>query len=110
MRNNNYTFTEEDHNLRLDFMFLQKIDFRDKKVVEMYISQLEKNIKFLRGRSQKIKDKLSKALSDKEEIVPGFGSIVPEYWKRYKKYRLVQRKLEETGSKTGPRINNPGRG
>lgn len=88
---------DDDHNRRLDVAVLQKVDLNDPKQVEHCIGYLNKNVALLRSRHERLETK-SAAFT----IVDlSTGPIHPEYWRTYKKYRLLTKKLAEIESTIG---------
>lgn len=85
-------FADRDHEERLDFTVVQKLDFSDRDKVDYCIRYLSENVEFLRRRNEALR----RAIAGAESAAPSAAEpVVPDYWHKYKRYRRLCREIAD---------------
>lgn len=82
---------DRDHETRLDFSVLQNLDFSDRDKVAYCVRYLSKNVELLRRRNER----LVKVIAEVETPILKEERVVPDYWRKYKRYRHLCKELSE---------------
>lgn len=89
--------TDRDHETRLEFAVLQNLDFSDRDKVAFCIRYLSENVEFLRRRNERLR----KAMAEAKPSAPRTKLVVPNYWRKYKRYRHLCKELCEVDALIG---------